>query len=161
MLVSALLHTTERVNDDPDRTWAFRRLAICRADRCLDRYIRGWRLSWLRAVLAAFEADAMSGLLTADEAAARLSISERTLRKLRMAGEIPYIAISGRIYRYTPEDCDAFLAERKRTDIPCPSQLKTHVRLTTNTTSKGRSGGFMELRAAQRSAKLRHSSTAS
>jgi excisionase family DNA binding protein len=85
-------------------------------------------------------------MLTADEAAALLGISERTLRKLRQRGEIRYIAISDRIIRYFEEDCEAFLQAKRRTDTPCPSRSRTNVRLTGNMTSKGAGGGFMARR---------------
>lgn len=82
-------------------------------------------------------------LLTGDEAAARLGISERTLRKLRQAGAISYHEISDRIIRYSVADCEAFLTERKRTDTPCPSPSKTRARRISNMTSSGTSGGFI------------------
>ena len=95
----------------------------------------------------------MGELLTPEQAAARLDMCERTLRKLRQTGEIAYIAVTGRKFRYTPEDCDAFLAERRRKEAPCPS-AKIQGRRTSNTTSKSTSAGFMALRTARRNATL-------
>lgn len=92
----------------------------------------------------------MTELLTADQAAARLNMSERTLRKLRQSGEIAYIALTDRMFRYTPEDCDNYLAARRRKDDPCPS-VKTHARRIGNMTSKGTNKGFMALLAAGQS----------
>lgn len=40
----------------------------------------------------------VTALLTADEAAERLGICERTLRRLRQKGEIAYIALTERAY---------------------------------------------------------------
>ncbi len=59
-----------------------------------------------------------SSLLTADQAAARLGMSERTLRRIRQRGDIAYIALTDRKFRYTPEDCDAYLAACRRLDAP-------------------------------------------
>ena len=90
-------------------------------------------------------------LLTAEEAAARLGMCERTLRKLRQNGDIAYIAITGRKFRYTPEDCDEFLAARRRKEAPCQS-VKIRARHIGNTTSNGTRSGFMAQRAARRAA---------
>ena len=88
-------------------------------------------------------------LLTADEAAARLRMSERTLRKLRQAGQIAYIALTDRMFRYTPEDCDAFIASRRRQEQPRPPRMPTG-RRTVSTVSKGTNSGFMAFRAARK-----------
>lgn len=81
-------------------------------------------------------------LLTSIEAAERLRICERTLRKARQRGEIAYIAVSDRRVAYTVEDCDAYIESRRRRDEKCPS-TKTLGRRIGNTTSSTRSGGFM------------------
>lgn len=47
-------------------------------------------------------------LLTEKEAAARLSISPRTLRKLRQDGELHYIRVRSSI-RYSPDDLDRYV----------------------------------------------------
>lgn len=47
-------------------------------------------------------------LLTEAEAAARLSVCERTLRKERQAGRLPYIKF-GRAIRYAPADLESFI----------------------------------------------------
>lgn len=66
----------------------------------------------------------MSDLLTPDEAAARLKMSERTLRELRKQGRIRYIQPTPRKIFYDPADCDAFLASCRRLDErpPEPAQ---------------------------------------
>ena len=96
-------------------------------------------------------------LLTADQAAARLGISERTLRKLRQRGDIPYVPVTDRLIRYDEADCEAYLASRRRTDEPCPSPSKTNVRRIGNMTSSAASAGFMARRARLQSGKLRSS----
>lgn len=58
----------------------------------------------------------MGDLLTPDEAAARLKMSERTLRELRKQGRIRYIQPTPRKIFYDPADCDAFLASCRRLD---------------------------------------------
>lgn len=47
-------------------------------------------------------------LLKEHEAAERLGICERTLRKERQAGRLPYIKF-GRAIRYAPADIEAFI----------------------------------------------------
>lgn len=89
-----------------------------------------------------------SALLTAEEAAARLGICERTLRELRKKGDIGYVAVTPSRFRYTEEDCDAFIESRRRKDETCPS-AKTPARRIGNTTSSSRNGGFMARLAAQ------------
>ena len=96
-------------------------------------------------------------LLTADQAAERLGISERTLRKLRQRGDIAYVPVSDRLIRYDEADCEAYLASRRRTDEPCPSPSKTNVRRIGNMTSRGIGSGFMDRRARLQSEKRRSS----
>lgn len=48
-------------------------------------------------------------LLTPAEAAARLRICTKTLRRLRQDGRISYVAVSQRKILYRPGDCDAFV----------------------------------------------------
>jgi hypothetical protein len=57
-------------------------------------------------------------LLTEEQAAARLLMNPRTLRKLRQAGEIRYVALVGRKIAYRLEDCDAFVEQRLRLATP-------------------------------------------
>lgn len=57
-------------------------------------------------------------LLTEEQAAARLLMNPRTLRKLRQAGAIRYVALTGRKIGYRPEDCQAFIESRVRTETP-------------------------------------------
>lgn len=53
-------------------------------------------------------------LLTEEQAAERLLLHPRTLRKLRQAGEIRYVALAGRKIAYRPEDCAAYVETRVR-----------------------------------------------
>jgi excisionase family DNA binding protein len=92
----------------------------------------------------------MSDLLTASQAAARLNISERTLRKLRQSGQIPYIALTDRLFRYTTEDCDEYVATRRRKEGQCPSVKILGRRTGCNVSDD--SIGFMALRAKRKNA---------
>lgn len=58
-------------------------------------------------------------LLTEEQAAARLLLCPRTLRRLRQAGEIRYVALAGRKIAYRAEDCQAYIEQRLRQD-PAP-----------------------------------------
>ena len=91
----------------------------------------------------------MGALLTAEQAAERLGMCERTLRKLRQRGEIAYIALTDRKFAYTEADCDEFLAARRRKEQPCPF-VKTPARRTGSTTSRGMGSGFMAQQASRR-----------
>jgi len=53
-------------------------------------------------------------LLPLPEAAARLSISLRTLRSLIAAGKIPVIEVSARRKAIDPADLDRFIDEQRR-----------------------------------------------
>jgi excisionase family DNA binding protein len=53
-------------------------------------------------------------LLTEEQAAERLLLHPRTLRKLRQAGEIRYVALAGRKIAYRPEDCAAYVERHVR-----------------------------------------------
>jgi hypothetical protein len=53
-------------------------------------------------------------LLTSIEAAHRLHICTKTLRKLRRDGAIRYVALTNRKILYRPEDCDEFVQSRLR-----------------------------------------------
>jgi hypothetical protein len=57
-------------------------------------------------------------LLTHDEAAARIGVCAKTLRQLRKQGAIRYVAVTARLIKYRPEDCDAFLESRVTVDVP-------------------------------------------
>lgn len=97
-----------------------------------------------------------SNLLTADEAAARLDMSERTLRRIRQRGDIAYIALTDRKFRYTPEDCDAYLAACRRQDAPPPRPTRVAGRVVGK---RAPQVGFLEgleaRRAERRAAKMR------
>lgn len=51
-------------------------------------------------------------LLTVKQVAERLAISEKTVRRLIDAGELPIIRF-GRLIRITPADLDRFIAARR------------------------------------------------
>ena len=91
----------------------------------------------------------MSDLLTADQAAARLNISERTLRKLRQSGEIAYIALTDRLFRYTAEDCDEYVASRRRINNSPPTG-KAIIRRPRSRIVTGTSPGFMALHGTRK-----------
>lgn len=57
-------------------------------------------------------------LLTESEAAERLAVSPRTLRKARQTGALHYIAI-GRSVRYTLSDLESFIAALRQVPLPC------------------------------------------
>ena len=60
----------------------------------------------------------MSSLLTPEEAAKRIGVCVKTLRLIRNEGAIPYVAVTTRKHFYRPEDCDAFLEQRRTTATP-------------------------------------------
>ena len=60
-------------------------------------------------------------LLTEEQAADRLLMNPRTLRKLRQNGEIRYVALAGRKIAYRPEDCEAYIQSRVRMADPIPA----------------------------------------
>lgn len=62
-----------------------------------------------------------TALLTEQEAAARLQVCDRTLRKERQAGNIPYILI-GRCVRYHPDDLAQLIASKRTTAAPQPTR---------------------------------------
>lgn len=55
-------------------------------------------------------------LLSPQDAAKRLMVSERTLRDLKSRGAIRYVAVTGRRIRYRPEDIADFVTSRVRCD---------------------------------------------
>jgi excisionase family DNA binding protein len=57
-------------------------------------------------------------LLTEEQAAERLLMHPRTLRKLRQEGAIRYVRTTGRKVGYRPEDCAAFIESRLRLETP-------------------------------------------
>jgi hypothetical protein len=67
-------------------------------------------------------------LLTEEEAASLLLMHPRTLRKLRQAGAIRYVAVTGRKIAYRPEDCEAFVQERSRLETPQEATLRGRAR---------------------------------
>lgn len=93
----------------------------------------------------------MSGpvLLTPDEAAKRLHISDKTLRRIRQQGHIRYVALTERKIRYRPEDCDAYVASRIREDEQCQFTKRQNQR-TGSMTSNIVVGDFTDRRAKKR-----------
>ncbi|WP_430459106.1 helix-turn-helix domain-containing protein [Sphingomonas parapaucimobilis] len=77
----------------------------------------------------------VSNLLSPQEAAKRLSVCTKTLRRLRQGGHIRYVAITDRKIRYRPEDCDDFVASRARKAPECPSTSRKTRRISTLTSS--------------------------
>jgi excisionase family DNA binding protein len=65
----------------------------------------------------------MTDLLTPEEAAKRLHVSTKLLRRLRRQGDIRYVAITDRKIRFRPEDCEDYLESRVRqVQVPHLSQ---------------------------------------
>ena len=98
--------------------------------------------------------------LTIKQAAARLGVSARTLRKLVNDGELAYVDVGGgrerRSMRFTPQDIEAFLAKRRGT--ACRSRSVAN----SGTTSLNIGViDFGALRAARASAKPKSSSAPS
>ncbi|MBN3537801.1 helix-turn-helix domain-containing protein [Sphingomonas pseudosanguinis] len=77
----------------------------------------------------------MTELLTPEQAAHRLSVCTKTLRRLRQDGHIRYVAITDRKIRYRPEDCDDYVASRARKAPECPSTKRVNRRTSTTTSS--------------------------
>src|SRR5690242_7971457 len=83
-------------------------------------------------------ADAL--LLTEEEAARRLNLCPRTLRKERQAGRLPYILI-GRAVRYTITDLEQFVEASRQDKAPCQSTSRKG-RPTSTSTSCGKVVAF-------------------
>lgn len=60
-------------------------------------------------------------LLTETEAAERLRLCPRTLRKARAAGLLHYVLI-GRSVRYTVADLESYIDALRQKAAPCPAQ---------------------------------------
>lgn len=58
-------------------------------------------------------------LLTEAEAADRLRLSQRTLRKARQDGRLHYVLI-GRAVRYTLSDLESYIEALRRVEAACP-----------------------------------------
>lgn len=57
-------------------------------------------------------------LIGSREAARYLGISERTLHRMKQAGEIPFVPLAGKTIRYRPEALAAWAAGQERTNNP-------------------------------------------
>jgi hypothetical protein len=67
----------------------------------------------------------LEDLLTEDEAAARMKICGRTLRKERKAGRVHYVLL-GRCVRYHPDDIAQLIASKRVVDVPQPTRRTGH-----------------------------------
>ncbi|WP_365894668.1 helix-turn-helix domain-containing protein [uncultured Sphingomonas sp.] len=92
-----------------------------------------------------------STLLTETEAADRLRLCTKTLRKERKAGRLSYILI-GRAVRYTLDDLESFIARARQDTTQCQSTNRVS-RPTTTTTSSGKVVAFTARQGSKRSAK--------
>lgn len=52
-------------------------------------------------------------LLSAAEVAVRLGLSQKAVRRLALAGNLPCVRVSERIIRFDPADIDAFIEARR------------------------------------------------
>ena len=77
-------------------------------------------------------------LLTETEAARRLSLSPRTLRKARSEGKLRYVLI-GRAVRYTEDDLTTFIDSLRTVQPACSPQSPMAPQPTRNTRKKGKS----------------------
>lgn len=66
----------------------------------------------------------MGDLLKPADAAARLHISERTLRELKRTGAVRYVAVSGRRIAYRADDLAEYINSRVRCDDAPPAPRK-------------------------------------
>ncbi|OSJ14388.1 hypothetical protein BST63_16920 [Bradyrhizobium canariense] len=91
-------------------------------------------------------------LLTPEQAASRLNITEDHLRDLVSEGVLGYINVGlGKKRprrRFTETDLNEFIEGRRRREVPCPSTV-TSVRRITNSTSSTKVIGFMAARNAR------------
>lgn len=71
----------------------------------------------------------MTELLTHTDAAARIGVCAKTLRQLRKQGLIRYVAVTARLIKYRPEDCDAYLESRVTIDVPTEPTHRRRSRL--------------------------------
>lgn len=89
-------------------------------------------------------------LLTEEEAARRLLMHPRTLRKLRSEGAIRYVRTTGRKVAYRPEDCAAFVERQSRLETPVDlPRAKGRGRTRPRRPEGGNVLSFMERRQAR------------
>jgi hypothetical protein len=91
----------------------------------------------------------MRGLLTPDEAAAHLRVCVKTLRQLRQAGLIRYVAVTPRKIFYRPEDCDAYLESCAKVETSSPTHRRRAQRLRADTNVVSFSARRQERQAAR------------
>lgn len=63
-------------------------------------------------------------LFTEAEAAERLRVCTRTLRKARISGQLHYVLI-GRAIRYTLADLESYIERLRQVQPPCPPKEPT------------------------------------
>ena len=90
---------------------------------------------------------ALPDLLTEAEAAERLKVCTRTLRKARKSGQLTFVQM-GRVIRYDESDLAQFIERHRQ----CPS-ISAKAPRSGNTRSRSTVFDFEEARAARRSAK--------
>lgn len=65
----------------------------------------------------------MTDLLTERDAAEKLHVCTRTLRRLRQSGAIRYVSVTPRTILYRPEDVAAFVEQRTKLEqSPAPTE---------------------------------------
>lgn len=87
--------------------------------------------------------------MTEEQAAERLLMHPRTLRKLRQEGQIRYVRITSRKIGYRPEDCAAFAERRCRLEIPVETAPLPRGRARPKPKNDGNVLSFMERRRAR------------
>jgi hypothetical protein len=90
-------------------------------------------------------------LLTEEQAAERLQMHPRTLRKLRQTGQIRYVRPTERMIRYRPEDCAAFIERQAVVETPVElGQLRPRGRARPQRKDSGNVLSFTARRQARR-----------
>ncbi len=82
-----------------------------------------------------------------------MGVSERTLQRMRTEGRIPYIRLTGKLFRYDAADCDAFIQGCRTTEPPHDGSRPGHSSHNVQSRAKPREAtGFMARREARRAA---------
>lgn len=90
-------------------------------------------------------------ILTTKQVMARLQVGEKTLRRLRAEGKLPYLQISKGIIRYRASDCAAYLeACLRRAEPPRPPQPSAKGPRRGKAVRPLEVGGFLAMREACR-----------
>jgi excisionase family DNA binding protein len=69
--------------------------------------------------------DDFVGLLTTNQVAKVLCVSERTIFSLTRSGQLPAIRF-GRSVRYAQEDINGFILRSRHADNMCPEKMNDH-----------------------------------